>query len=184
MKKRGLDVHIHLTNRWLYTLIVIGILIGIGVGVYALNPGVKPNPGHNYTEIAPCAEGQILKVVGGVWKCTDLGTTETDPTVKSWAKTDYPSVPGNITTFGAIRTAKQYKYTSSMWSSGHTKTPRCPCDISTNGRDCLNIWYTNTDSGATCYDYWYATSGYALGPGNVQSPHTRSSGPFIINTYS
>ena len=71
-----------------------------------------------------------------------------------------------------------------MWTSGHTNTPRCPCDTSTNGRDCSGIIYTNIDSGATCYDYWYATSGYALGPGNVQTPWTRTIGTFIINTYS
>ena len=124
----------------------------------------------------------------GAWACgsdTTGITTEADPTVKSWAKTDTPNVPGDITTFGVIRTAKQYKYTPSMWTSGHTNTPRCSCDISTTARDCTSsLWYTNTDSGATCYDYWYATSGYALGPGNVQSPHTRAIGTFIINTYS
>ena len=35
-KKRGIEIKINLSKRWLYTLIVIGILAIIGVGVYAV----------------------------------------------------------------------------------------------------------------------------------------------------
>jgi len=74
MKKRGreINIKINLTNRWLYTLIAIGILAIIGVGVYALTPGVKPNPGHLSSEMAPpspCASGQFLKFDGTNWVC-------------------------------------------------------------------------------------------------------------------
>jgi len=72
MKKRK-GIRINFTNRWLYTLIAILILAVIGVGVYALNPGVIPNPGHNYTAIATCAEGQGLVTQGGKWVCSTGG---------------------------------------------------------------------------------------------------------------
>ena len=35
MKRKGLTIKINLTNRWLYTLIALGVLIAVGVGVYA-----------------------------------------------------------------------------------------------------------------------------------------------------
>ena len=47
MKKRGREININLkinlTNRWLYSLIAIGILAIIGVGVYAYNSGLSPS---------------------------------------------------------------------------------------------------------------------------------------------
>ena len=49
-KKKGLSIQINFSNRWLYTFIAIGILIIMGVGVYAwANPitGV----GHDLSEI-------------------------------------------------------------------------------------------------------------------------------------
>lgn len=71
-KKRGLNIHVHFTNRWLYTLIAIGILAVIGIGVYALTPGVAPNPGHLISELAPpspCTANQSLQFDGTNWKC-------------------------------------------------------------------------------------------------------------------
>ncbi len=73
MKKgKGLTINIHLTNRWLYTFIAIGILAAIGVGVYALTPGIIPNPGHDIQTISPptgCAANQYLQFNGTNWKC-------------------------------------------------------------------------------------------------------------------
>ena len=52
MKKRELTIKINLTNRWLYTLIAIGILAIIGVGVYAYNSGLSPSVmGHSAEEL-------------------------------------------------------------------------------------------------------------------------------------
>ena len=79
MKKRGLSIKINLTNRWLYTLIAIGILAIIGVGVYALTPGVAPNPGHLASDMAPptpCAANQFLKFDGTNWVCSSSGSIE------------------------------------------------------------------------------------------------------------
>jgi len=56
----------------LYTLIAVGILAIIAVGVYALAPGVIPNPGHNISEISipsGCVAGQFLKYDGTKWVC-------------------------------------------------------------------------------------------------------------------
>ena len=76
-KKRGreINIKINLTNRWLYTLIAIGILAIIGVGVYALTPGVAPNPGHLANEMAPptpCSANQFLKFDGTNWVCSEM----------------------------------------------------------------------------------------------------------------
>ncbi len=79
-KKKGLKVNIHFSNRWLYTFIFLGILISIGVVVYALTPGVAPNPGHFITELAPptgCNSNQFLKFDGINWVCATISTPET-----------------------------------------------------------------------------------------------------------
>ena len=69
-KKRGLNIHIHLTNRWLYTLIAIGILAAIGIGVYAYGTANPAVFGHSYNELQPCSGTQILKMNGaGAWAC-------------------------------------------------------------------------------------------------------------------
>ena len=73
MKRKGLTIKINLTNRWLYTLIALGILIAVGVGVYAVVPGVAPNPGHLLSQISPpagCTAGQFVQFNGSNWVCT------------------------------------------------------------------------------------------------------------------
>jgi hypothetical protein len=79
MKKRGKNRR--LSNRLSYTLIAIGILVIISVGVYAANslltPGVSSNPGHPISQTSPpsgCAAGQVLQWTGtanadGGWAC-------------------------------------------------------------------------------------------------------------------
>lgn len=90
-KGRGLTIKINFTNRWLYTLIAIGILAAIAVGVYALAPGIAPNPGHTIADVAPpspCSASQYLQFDGTNWKCATINTnyTETDPTIPSSLK--------------------------------------------------------------------------------------------------
>ena len=75
MKKRKLN-KLNISNRLSYTLITIILLSVIIVGVYALAPGVKPNPGHLITEIAPpagCSSGQVLSWNGTAWNCIKSG---------------------------------------------------------------------------------------------------------------
>ena len=83
MKKRALDnnklrggITIHLTNRWLYSLIVFGIILIVAVGVYASSPtGSIPNPGHSLSQIQTCGtstSGKILETTAaGTWDCVD-----------------------------------------------------------------------------------------------------------------
>jgi len=66
MKKKR-DITIKLSNKLFYTLIVIGILAVVGVGVWAL--GSVPNPGHSIGELETCEEGESLQVVDGEWDC-------------------------------------------------------------------------------------------------------------------
>jgi hypothetical protein len=79
--KRQINIKINFTNRWLYTLIAVGVLVIMGVGVYAasslLTPGVAPNPGHPISQTSPpssCSAGQVLQWNGtsnadGGWAC-------------------------------------------------------------------------------------------------------------------
>ena len=70
-KKKGFNIQINLSNRWLYTFIAIGILMIIGVGVYAWsNP--TTGVGHSHDEIEPCPDGQILQTSGGAWGCVNM----------------------------------------------------------------------------------------------------------------
>ena len=67
-------IEVSFSDRWLYTFIVIGVIILLGIVVYA----VAPNPGHSYADIESCAEGQILKTSGGSWSCGTDVDTDTD----------------------------------------------------------------------------------------------------------
>jgi len=188
MKKgKGLTINLHFTNRWLYTFIAIGILAAVGVGVYAATYTAS-GAGHPYTEISTCPTNQILKMnaAGTAWTCgTDaIGiTTESDPTVKSWAKTDLPIVPGNITTYGKISILRSLRYFCySPTFSGHIGT-RCECDKYIQSSDCCtssNYYYTNNDIGSVCYD-WYDATGGSSNPRSVRLD--REMGPWVIATY-
>ena len=73
--KRDLNIHIHFTNRAIYTFISFMTLLIIGVGVFALTPGVAPNPGHLIDNVAPpasCGTNQVLQWSGSSWTCANL----------------------------------------------------------------------------------------------------------------
>ena len=77
-KKRGRNVNIHisLSNRWLYTLIAIGLIAVFGVIVYAYGTSNPSTFGHSIGELAPpseCTSGQVLvwNQTSG-WTCTDF----------------------------------------------------------------------------------------------------------------
>jgi hypothetical protein len=77
-KKRGkkFNIHISLSNRWLYTLIVLGVLAAIAVGVYAV-AGSVPSPGHPLSELQACSDGQALvSNSSGDWICSSVGGSE------------------------------------------------------------------------------------------------------------
>ena len=76
MKKRDSGSN----NRFLYFLIVFGVLLTVAVGVYASSPtGTVPNPGHKLSEIQRCSDGsagvQILETnSSGVWNCVSASS--------------------------------------------------------------------------------------------------------------
>lgn len=88
--KRG-GVHIHLSNKLFFTLIVIVAVVLLGVGVYAkVIAGGTGNPGHNIQNIgAPvgCDPGEYLVYennpgcasqgdgVGPCWQCKSISTS-------------------------------------------------------------------------------------------------------------
>jgi len=176
-KRKKITINIHLTNRWLYTLIAVGILAIIAVGVYALAPGVIPNPGHNISEISipsGCVAGQFLKYDGTKWVCSGDycagGTCNGNLNVNN-----------NITTFGVINLMTTLRYHYSGSAVGGFKTPRCPCDISTTASDCpedVSYFYTRTDVGSVCYDQYT--------PQNQWSRRwdREYGGPWVMKTYS
>lgn len=63
----------NISNKLAYTLIVVALIVGLGIGVLALTPGVAPNPGHTIDTVAPpssCTAGQVLTWSGSAWSCT------------------------------------------------------------------------------------------------------------------
>ncbi len=61
-KKRGIEIKINISNRWIYTLIVIGILAIVGVGVYAYTGNV----GHTSAQIDETDPTVLASVKDGV----------------------------------------------------------------------------------------------------------------------
>lgn len=76
--KGGKKLQINFSNRWLYTFILIGLLIIVAVGVSALTAGIKPNPGHTINETAPpagCSANQYLQWNGADWVCSTISVS-------------------------------------------------------------------------------------------------------------
>jgi hypothetical protein len=71
-KKRGIEIKINLSNRAIYTLIVIGILAIVGVGVYATVDTSKGWHNLNEIDLPSCSNGQVLGMSGGSWGCVDV----------------------------------------------------------------------------------------------------------------
>ncbi|MBI2043315.1 hypothetical protein HYT25_02920 [Candidatus Pacearchaeota archaeon] len=88
-RKRGkynFTFNLSISQRTAYTLIAILILLIVGVGVWAV-AGTTPNPGHSLSQLQPCSNGEILKMSGSAWSCSNLpSSVETDPTVNSYVK--------------------------------------------------------------------------------------------------
>jgi len=62
-------------TEFIYLVIGVFTLVGIAGAVYALSPGVAPNPGHTADEVAPpanCQAGQLLRWTGTAWQCSNL----------------------------------------------------------------------------------------------------------------
>jgi hypothetical protein len=141
-KKRELVIKINLSNRWLYTFIVVGILAIIGVGVLALTPGIAPNPGHLISELAPpspCTAGQVLSFDGANWKCTTPASVCPSGTIIHYSDNGGDFFSGTSLT-GDTRTAPP--------ASDDT----CNGDINTFGSPGCSMLETRARS--SCKDWW------------------------------
>ena len=123
MKKRGRIIQIHLSDKFFYTLVAIGILIVVAIGVYAYGTSDPSTFGHSAAELEEADPTVLASVKDGVaWSELSgipagfadgvdnegAGTgTETDPTVMSWAKTNNPDIP-----LGSLVLYDEYHHTS------------------------------------------------------------------------
>ena len=87
-KSRGINLNVHFSNRWLYTLIALLIVSIVGVGVWGYaNP--TTGVGHELNEInlPACTSGQVLGInSSSIWGCITPAIsdfTETDPRLPS-----------------------------------------------------------------------------------------------------
>lgn len=60
-------VKVNFSKRVLYFVFGFVVLLGVGFVIAQI-----PNPGHSYSQIQACPDGQILKSVGGVWSCSAI----------------------------------------------------------------------------------------------------------------
>jgi len=75
--KKGINIHINFTNRFIYTFVAFILILIIGVIVFAQTPGVAPNPGHLVDEFAPpfgCLVNQVLQWDGINWICAGFSS--------------------------------------------------------------------------------------------------------------
>lgn len=102
MKREG-KLKISFSNRFLYTLIALGIIAVLSVGVYAV--GSVPNPGHAISELQKCdTDGQVLKMSGTSWGCgTDVSGDGSEDSRLIFSKIDQThSGLGNTAGYAAI----------------------------------------------------------------------------------
>ncbi len=144
MKKRGrkFQFNLNLSNRALYTLILIGILIVGAWIVYA----VAPNPGHDASQIAPpagCTNGQVLSwnTTSGVWNCASVAG--------SGGEEYYDIVDTVQSSAGAVR-VKVWQKTISVQGGNYS------------------IHVVANVGGTSLGAYWFGVDGTDLGYGRIR----------------
>ncbi len=179
MKKRGKTIQINLSNRLLYTIIAIGVLLIAGVGVYALTPGTAPNPGHLISELAPptsCGNGEYLQFVDSTtgWACAAASATpETDPTVNSYIKdkANCVAITGGAGLCDGVDNVgvgdgvgfTGYQRVSNTCSYSTTCTASCPSGKKVIGGGCPGgHGYPNSDTTFYCQRTAKPTSAWAV----------------------
>jgi hypothetical protein len=70
----------NISNKLAYTLIVIALIIGLGIGVLAYGTSSPSTMGHSLGEISmpACSNGQVLGMVSGAWACVTPSAGSTD----------------------------------------------------------------------------------------------------------
>lgn len=111
-RKRGKKINFNFSDRWLYTLIAIGILLLAGVGVYAYNSGGPPSEfGHSADEIE--GGGLDYSSTEGTW---NLGPAEKMIIPEGIYHTTFIFEPGPVI---------QFRHSSHGWVTvfGSTASP-------------------------------------------------------------
>jgi len=68
----AIKLEINMTNKWLYSLIAVGVLLALGVGVYAYNSGGSPSVfGHSADEISGLPNFTSMDYVIENWNSPD-----------------------------------------------------------------------------------------------------------------
>jgi len=136
-----------LSNRWLYTLITVGILICLSVGVYAVL-GTTPNPGHSISELQTCSNGEILQMVNGAWACTTAQTSGICPTGTHMyyeyfnGGEDYDPATGiTIVTGTKVDTCQPKEGTNGVINARYGGSGGYACGINEVKSSCTDIWY-------------------------------------------
>ena len=68
-------IQVSISNKSFYSLAVFGVLILLGIGVYAYGSSNPAIHGHSINELTPpagCAGGQVLGWSGANWQCVDM----------------------------------------------------------------------------------------------------------------
>jgi hypothetical protein len=136
-----------LSNRLAYTLIAIGILLVVAIGVYAV--GAVPNPGHPISQLQTCdSNGQTLVMSNGAWTC---GTSQS-------------VCPSGF----ALRYNYAYTYNEQQSTSGFNydgdeyRTPADTCDGNKNenaGNSPPGPYTCYQGQSGSCVDVWDCLSG-------------------------
>ncbi len=162
----SLKIELGKKNITLIVLLVAVLVVGV---VYALTPGVAPNPGHLITQVAPpagCGSGQVLEWSGSSWRCNDfqreLGVY--DCGAKAIVKIDFTTgkvvckdVTGVTSTqfdlvYGIHSSTQCTNLGGTVVSSGGDKLCRfasCP-----TGWARFKEWSTTSSNSATCKLYY------------------------------
>lgn len=128
------QINITVSNKVFYAFVFVFAALIISVGVYAFNSGAAPSAmGHSLGEIevpAGCTDGQVLKLVGGVWTCHSE-----DVSSVSW--NDISGIPAGFAdgTDNYAADTDDQQFSLGTVGYGSTAYSSCVYDVDSNQRD-------------------------------------------------
>ena len=124
-----------------YTILTILFLILLGAFVYALTPGVAPNPGHTIGQVSPpsgCISGQVLVWQGSSWVCSSIS----------------PSISG----YQVVKRTSSVSGSAGQYKFGPTAS--CPSGKVVLGGGCVGAHWDVTDFGPGGPGVWGTNEGW------------------------
>jgi hypothetical protein len=159
-KKRGKTIKINLSNRLLYTILAIGILLIVGVGIYAISPGETPDPGHNIQTIGPpegCEGGQFLMWQGSEWICANAAGLDYNWEYTSWGTCSEACATGTQTRNVWCETNDGQTVDDSYCEPPKPATQQSCNTQACTGTHCINCPWGYFKGGGSYYEYYYCT---------------------------